>query len=129
MAGNAQVAIAILATGSEVSLAVEAREILAKKNIYTYVVSVPCMEQFLAQPASYRETVLPSSLDFCVAVEAGCAQSWYNFGIPRENVLSLEDFGLSGKGAQVLSYYGMHAQAIVDRVTVLHRQYQVSHIE
>ena len=129
IAGDINARIALLATGSEVGCAVEAYEILAKQGIQTYVVSVPCMERFLAQPAALRQGVLPSSLLFCVAIEAGCGQSWFHFGIPKENVLSLEDFGLSGKGSKVLTYFGMHAQAIVDRVQVLLNQYEDSQVE
>lgn len=88
--------VIIIATGSEVQLAVEARELLAAKDIRAAVVSMPCVEWFEAQPKDYRDTVLPPTVSARVAVEAGIAQSWYKYvGDTLGEIISIEHYGAS----------------------------------
>ena len=80
--------VIIIATGSELQLAVEARKLLADKNIRAAVVSMPCVEWFEAQPQKYRDSVLPPTTSARVAVVAGIAQSWHIF-VPGGEIVSL----------------------------------------
>ncbi len=107
--------IALLASGSEVAIACEAQQLLAKQGVSAVVISVVCMEMFFKQPASYQALVLPQALQR-VAIEAGSAQSWYDFNVPKNQVLAIDSFGASGKGAEVLSHFGIHVQAVVAKV-------------
>jgi len=106
--------LAILATGSEVHLAIEAATQLADKGIAARVVSMPCVEWFTEQSTEYRESVLPPSLRARVAVEAGRGDAWYRWvGLDGE-VVSVETFGESGSGPEVLRLRGIHTNAILD---------------
>jgi transketolase len=106
--------LAILATGSEVHLAIEAATQLADEGIAARVVSMPCVEWFTEQSTEYRESVLPPSLRARVAVEAGRGDAWYRWvGLDGE-VVSVETFGESGSGPEVLRLRGIHTKAILD---------------
>src|SRR2546423_6341493 len=88
----------LLATGSEVSLVLEAREQLQKDGVPTRVISMPCLELFEEQPAEYREEVLPTSITARLAVEAGVHQSWDRYVGPQGDVICLNRFGGSAPG-------------------------------
>jgi len=85
----------LLATGSEVSLALEARDTLQKEGIPTRVVSMPCWELFEEQPEDYRKEVLPPSIGARLAVEAGICQGWDRYVGPTGDVICLDRFGAS----------------------------------
>src|SRR5690606_27690376 len=87
--------VILLASGSEVQLAVAAREQLQAEGIGTRVVSVPSLDWFEAQDAGYIESVLPSSVTARVSVEAGIAMPWYRWIGSRGRAVSLEHFGAS----------------------------------
>jgi transketolase len=106
--------LVIIATGSEVQLAVEARKILEAEGVATRVVSMPCVEWFDAQDAAYRERVLPSSVRARVAVEAGIAQSWYRFVKDAGEIVSIEHFGASADYKTLFKEFGFTAEAVVD---------------
>lgn len=106
--------LALIATGSEVSLAVAAAEDLAATGVRVRVVSMPSVEWFLAAPRSWRDLVLPPSLRARVAVEAGRGDGWYRFTGLDGAVVSVEEFGESGSGAEVLARRGITTQRIVE---------------
>lgn len=87
--------VILMGTGSEVYLLVEAKKLLAEKGVDARVVSMPCLEEFDAQPAAYRESVLPDAVRARVAVEAGSSVCWYKYvGLDGMTVCK-DDFGLS----------------------------------
>ena len=108
-AGSADVII--IATGSELQLAVEARKLLAKKEIKAAVISMPCVEWFEAQPREYRDSVLPPQVSARVAVEAGIAQSWHKF-VPGCEIVSLEHYGASADDKTLFREFGFTAEAV-----------------
>ena len=106
--------VILLATGSEVQLAVEAAATLEAGGTGTRVVSVPCMEWFEQQDADYRESVLPSAVTARVSVEAGIAMPWKAYtGLDGVNI-SLEHFGASADYETLYREYGITADAVVD---------------
>ena len=107
----------LLATGSEVSLALDARSQLQEQGIGTRVVSMPCMEWFDDQDESYREEVLPSSVTARVSIEAGVSQSWHRFVGDAGRSISLEHFGASADYQRLYQEFGLTAQAVVDAAT------------
>ena len=96
----------LLATGSEVAVAVAAREILEGEGVPTRVVSMPCLEWFAAQPADYVESVLPSAVRARVSVEAGSAQGWWRYVGSDGACVSVEHFGESAAGAALFAKLG-----------------------
>ena len=106
--------LAIIGTGSEVQLAIEAAQQLAQDGTAVRVVSMPCVEWFETASAGYRESVLPLRLRARVAVEAGRGDAWFKWvGIDGE-VVSVETFGESGSGQQVLERRGITTHAVVE---------------
>ncbi|MFW6299163.1 MAG: transketolase-like TK C-terminal-containing protein, partial [Bacillota bacterium] len=101
----------LIATGSEVELAIKAQERLSEKGIHVRVVSMPSQELFNAQPEEVRERILPSSVTKRLAVELGAPQSWYRYA---SNVYGLERFGLSAPGDDVLDELGFTPEALAD---------------
>ncbi|SDP90001.1 transketolase [Actinopolyspora xinjiangensis] len=105
--------LVLIATGSEVQLAVEARKVLEDEGVATRVVSMPCVEWFDAQDEDYRERVLPSSVRARVAVEAGIAQPWYRFTGDSGEIVSLEHFGASADYKTLFEKFGITTEAVV----------------
>ena len=103
----------LLATGSEVSLALEARDILQKEGIPTRVVSMPCWELFEEQPEDYRKEVLPPSMSARLAVEAGVCQGWDRYVGPRGDVICLTRFGASSPGDVALRELGFNVENVL----------------
>ncbi|WP_067889825.1 transketolase [Nocardia vaccinii] len=104
----------LIATGSEVQLAVEARTRLEAQGIGTRVVSMPCVEWFDAQDKAYRDQVLPPEVPARVTVEAGIAMPWHRFsGDAGENV-SIEHFGASADYKTLFREFGITADAVVE---------------
>ena len=104
----------LIATGSEVQLALAARETLQADGVPTRVVSMPCVEWFDAEDAGYRESVLPRSVTARVAVEAGVAQPWRRFAGDDGEIVSLEHFGASADYATLYREFGITAEAVTD---------------
>ena len=104
--------VILLASGSEVQLALAARESLAQEGVAARVVSVPCMEWFEQESAEYRESVLPSSVRARVSVEAGIAQSWHRWLGTHGRAVSLEHYGASAAGAVLFEKFGFTAEAV-----------------
>jgi transketolase len=105
--------VIIIATGSELQLAVEARKMLAQKDITAYVVSMPCVEWFEAQPQQYRDSVLPPDVTARVAVEAAVAQSWYKLVGAAGQIVSIEHYGASADDKTLFREYGFTPEAVV----------------
>ncbi|MGP9528364.1 transketolase [Glutamicibacter sp. AOP5-A2-18] len=105
--------VILLATGSEVELAVEAREELAAKNIAARVVSLPSFEWFAKQDAAYREEVLPAAITARVSVEAGVAQGWRELVGANGEIISLDHFGASADYKKLYSEFGITTAAVV----------------
>jgi len=102
--------VVVVATGSEVSLAIEAARLVPQKSVR--IVSMPCREAFFRQPAQYRAALLPETAKIVVA-EAGVAQGWEGIA-RRENILSIERFGASGPAADVAKHLGFTAEKLAE---------------
>jgi len=107
--------VVLIGTGSEVSLALEARDSLAKDGVAARVVSLPCWELFDAQPADYREAVLPLDVPK-VSVEAGITTGWERYTGLRGARVGIDRFGASAPGAVVADKLGMNVPTIVAAV-------------
>jgi transketolase len=102
----------VIATGSEVGVAAPAVKELQAAGKRVRLVSMPCCEVFDAQPAPYRESVLPSSVMRRVAVEAGATQSWWRYVGSGGRVLGIDQFGASGKGPDLFKHFGITSEAV-----------------
>ena len=105
--------VIIMASGSEVSVALEAREALAGEGVKARVVSVPCLDWFEQQDADYCEEVLPSAVKARVSVEAGIALPWYRYLGDAGRAVSVEHFGASAPGDFLFKEYGIDADHVV----------------
>ncbi len=110
--GSAEVIL--IGTGSEVQLALAARETLQAEGVPTRVVSMPCTEWFDEQPAEYRESVLPAAVSARVSVEAGRAMPWYKYVGSQGRCVSLEHFGASADYKKLYEEFGITADAVVE---------------
>ncbi|HYB80696.1 MAG TPA: transketolase [Mycobacterium sp.] len=104
--------VVLIATGSEVQLAVEAQKILADQDIVARVVSMPCVEWFESQPEEYRDSVLPPSVSARVAVEAGVAQCWHKLVGDTGKIVSIEHYGESADYKTLFREFGFTAEAV-----------------
>ncbi|MFJ8935306.1 transketolase [Streptomyces sp. NPDC102365] len=111
---RAEPEVILLATGSEVHVAVEARERLQADGTPTRVVSVPCVEWFDEQDQGYRDSVLPPSVKARVAVEAGIGLTWHRFVGDAGRIVSLEHFGASADGKVLFQEFGFTAENVAD---------------
>ncbi len=103
----------LIATGSEVSVALDARDSLEADGVPTRVVSMPCVEWFEEQDESYRESVLPSAVKARVSVEAGIAQGWHRYVGDHGASVSIEHFGASADYKTLFSKFGITAENVV----------------
>ncbi len=103
----------LIATGSEVELAMQAAETLAAKGKAVRVVSMPSTDVFEAQDAAYREAVLPASVTRRVAVEAGITDSWYKYVGLTGKIIGMNSFGESAPAEQLFEYFGITTAAVV----------------
>jgi transketolase len=109
----------LLATGSEVGLAMRAAALLAQDGIPVRVVSMPCMEIFRAQDAAWRDAVLPPDITARLAVEAGVPDSWYRLVGEGGDVLGLERFGESAPAPQLFEHFGFTPGSVAARLRAL----------
>ena len=105
--------VILIATGSEVHVAIEASRILAEQNISARVVSAPCLEWFEEQSDSYKESVLPKNLRARVSIEAGVGAGWQKYVGDNGEIISLEHFGASASAGTLFKEYGFTAENIV----------------
>jgi transketolase len=106
----------IIATGSEVSLALAAAKLAESEGLAIRVVSAPCLEWFNEQPVSYRESVLPSNITARVSVEAGVGMGWRDYVGETGEILSLEHFGASASGPELFTAFGYTPENILARM-------------
>jgi transketolase len=111
--GEGAADIILMASGSEVSLAVAAAEELGKRGYCPRVVSMPCAQLFAAQDAAYRESVLPVALTRRVAIEAGVPDLWYRHVGPAGRVLGMERFGESAPAKELFAHFGFTVDNVV----------------
>ncbi|WP_374955211.1 transketolase [Arthrobacter sp. MYb51] len=104
--------VILIGTGSEVQLAVQAREALQGEGIAARVVSMPCVEWFNKQDEAYREAVLPASVKARVSVEAGLALGWREFVGDAGRSISLEHFGASADYKRLFNEFGITTEAV-----------------
>jgi transketolase len=104
--------VVLVGTGSEVQLAVRARELLAADGVRARVVSMPCREWFDAQETSYRETVIPPIVKARVSVEAGVAQGWREVVGDHGRIVSLDHYGASADYERLYREFGITAEAV-----------------
>ena len=107
--------IVIIATGSEVSLALGVQSALEAKGYSTRVVSAPCLEWFNEQTPSYRDSVLPRSAKLRISIEAGIAQGWREYVGDSGLIISLDHFGASAGAGKLFSEFGFSVDAIVEK--------------
>jgi transketolase len=109
----------LIGTGSEVSLALEAREKLQAEGVPTRVVSMPCWELFDAESKEYRDEVLPPSIKKRLAVEAGVRQGWDRYVGDEGDVICLDRFGASAPGEVALKNLGFNVDNVLDHARAL----------
>ena len=107
--------VVIMATGSEVALALDAGALLEADGIATRIVSAPCLEWFAEQPHSYRESVLPPSA-LRVSVEAGISQGWREYVGDQGVIISLDHFGASAGAGTLFSEFGFTPERIAEKI-------------
>jgi transketolase len=105
--------VVLIATGSELQMAVAARKILEDDGVATRVVSMPSQELFEAQDQSYRDSVIPPTVKARVAVEAGIAQPWYRYVGDAGEIVSIEHFGASADYQTLFKEFGFTDDAVV----------------
>jgi transketolase len=111
--------IILMASGSEVSLMLQAAEELADRGVPVRAVSFPAWELFEAQPEEYRRSVLPPHVTRRLAVEAGSPQGWHKYVGSEGDVIGLNRFGESGPGEEVLDSLGFNVDNVVQRALSL----------
>lgn len=102
----------LIATGSEVSLAVEAQKKLAADKVNARVVSMPSWELFEKQPDNYRQSVLPNSVPVRLAIEAASPLGWHRWVGTRGDVIGVQQFGASAPGSRVMKEYGFNVENV-----------------
>jgi transketolase len=118
-AGRATPALILIATGSEVSLALEAREALQKEGTATRVVSIPCWELFDEQPEDYRNEVLPPEVAARLAIEAGSSMGWERYVGDGGDCVCIDRFGASAKGDVALRELGFNVENVLKHARAL----------
>jgi transketolase len=116
---NAQSQAVILASGSELELAMEAEKVLGDQGIHVNVVSVPCLETFLKQDKDYIQNVLPDNLRNRVSIEAGATMPWYRLVGLDGISIGIDHYGSSADAKQLFSEYGFTVERVVQAVKSL----------
>jgi transketolase len=106
--------VMLIASGSEVGICLEARELLSGKNIDARVVSMPSLDVFFEQPVSYQNEVLPPSVTKRVAVEAGSRYSWGQIAGLAGAYVTMDGFGESGPAGKLFEKYGFTAENVAE---------------
>ena len=111
--------VILMATGSEVTLALAAQEKLAEKNISSSVVSMPSLELFDAQPKEYRDKILPPSIKARLAIEAASPKGWREYVGLEGDIIGINHFGASAPGPVVMEKFGFTVENVVKHALVL----------
>ncbi len=106
----------LIATGSEVSLALDVQSALASQGVNVRVVSAPCLEWFAEQDTAYKESVLPSSISLKISIEVGIAQGWRELIGDAGIAISLEHYGASADAKRLFKEFGFSVESIVARI-------------
>ena len=114
--GKENTDVAIVATGSEVSISIDAAKALEEEGIKARVISMPCLELFNEQSKEYQETVLPRTITNRAVVEAGSSLSWGRILGFDGVAITLDGFGASGKGDDLFKHFGFTVENIVEKV-------------
>jgi transketolase len=111
--------VLLLASGSEVGLAVEAQKTLLGEGIHANVVSIPSFDRFEQQDAAYKESVIPKSVKKRLGIEMGSSFGWHRYTGDEGDVLAIDQFGASAPGEKVMKEYGFTVENVVARVKAL----------
>jgi transketolase len=111
--------IILIATGSEVSVALAARDVLADEGVAARVVAMPSWELFERQPATYRDGVLPPTITARLAIEAGVSMGWASYVGPQGDVVALDRFGASAPYKVLMEKFGYTGPAVAKRALKL----------
>jgi transketolase len=111
--------VLLIATGSEVHLALDAQERLAEDGVQARVVSMPCWACFEAQPQSYRDEVLPPEVTARLAIEAGSPLGWERYVGCQGDVMGIERFGASAPYRELMEAFGFTAETVAERARAL----------
>jgi transketolase len=114
-------ALILIASGSEVQVALGARDLLAQEGVQARVVAMPCWELFEGQPQAYRDSVLPPAVTARLAVEAGVRFGWDRYVGPKGDVVSVDRFGASAPVGVIWEKFGFTPQAVAARARKLLR--------
>ncbi|ETI67611.1 transketolase [Neobacillus vireti] len=109
----------LLATGSEVSLAVEAQKALAGEGVHVSVVSMPSWDRFEQQSQEYKDSVLPKNVKKRLGIEVGASFGWHKYTGDEGDVLAIDKFGASAPGEKIMEEYGFTVNNVVARVKAL----------
>ncbi|AIC94737.1 transketolase [Shouchella lehensis] len=109
----------LLATGSEVQLAMKAKAALAQENIDVSVVSMPSWDRFEAQPKEYKDAVIPKHVKARLAIEMGASLGWAKYIGDEGDTLTIDTFGASGAGDEIIAEYGFTIENVVSKVKAL----------
>ena len=107
--------VILMATGSEVTLALQAQEALKKQGVAASVVSMPCVEIFREQPQAYRDEVLPPSVRARVSIEAGITPPWREFVGDGGRSIGIDHYGASANGSTLYREFGITVEAVVEQ--------------
>ncbi|MFC4183314.1 transketolase [Saccharococcus thermophilus] len=118
-AKNGQPEALLLASGSEVSLAVKAQEALAEEGIHVSVISMPSWDRFEKQSADYKEQVLPRAVKKRLAIEMAASLGWDRYVGEEGDILAIDRFGASAPGEKIMEEYGFTVENVVKRVKAL----------
>ncbi|MDF0728022.1 transketolase, partial [Cytobacillus sp. S13-E01] len=109
----------LLASGSEVGLAVEAQKALASENIHVSVISMPSWDRFEEQSAEYKNTVIPKSVKKRLGIEMASSLGWERYTGDEGEVVAINQFGASAPGTKIMKEYGFTVENVVDRMKVI----------
>jgi transketolase len=112
--GEGPADVILIASGSEVSLAMAAAELITARGHAVRVVSLPCMQLFASQPAAYRESVLPAAVTCRVAIEAGVPHLWHALVGSSGSVVGISRFGESAPAKELFTHFGFTPQNVAN---------------
>lgn len=118
-AGKEQPDALLLASGSEVSLAVEAQAVLAKDGLAVSVISMPSWDRFEQQSKEYKESIIPKAVKKRLAIEVASPLGWDRYAGDEGDILAIDGFGASAPGEKIMEEYGFTVENVVSRVKAL----------
>jgi transketolase len=122
-AGGPEPSVILIATGSEVSIALEAHQRLTEEGIHSRVVSMPSWELFDAQPQLYRDWILPPSVRARVSIEAASPFGWERYVGTDGAIIGVDRYGVSAPGPTVMQHFGFTPERVVDTAKALLRKH------